>query len=407
SSDLAALDGWWGMPREDVTGVLGPVDEDVAATPSRVLWVGQSELLPGRDGWPLGDHLAYTASTGAAVPGVADLWPTTAAGASERLGDALDLARRRATSRLGRVLAPLGVQYVAVSRHRAPTDDLPADPAADRAADELVTALSEQLDLEQVGVDRGVVVFRNTVAAPLRHLAETGAAGERDVGAAGADPDLRPVLVRGDGRGARRWHRRAGLDGVGPVGADRRRRAGRVGRGRRLGRPVHGRTGRRGPPGAPHHRVRPRRARRAGRPVGRGRRGGAAHALRHAGPAGRRPRPAPRRGDARGTGERGGGRARAHPAGTRRARRARRGRAGRARPARRAGARRVGGRAVTGEPAHVRGGRRRRPRVGLDRHALVRRVPALLALGGLLLAGVATDRGGAGGEPAREAAPGA
>src|SRR5690606_36497809 len=80
----AALDGWWGMPREDVTGVLGPVDEDVAATPSRVLWVGQSELLPGRDGWPLGDHLAYTASTGAAVPGVADLWPTTAAGASER-----------------------------------------------------------------------------------------------------------------------------------------------------------------------------------------------------------------------------------------------------------------------------------------------------------------------------------
>lgn len=198
----AALDGWWGMPREDVTGVLGPVDEDVAATPSRVLWVGQSELLPGRDGWPLGDHLAYTASTGAAVPGVADLWPTTAAGASERLGDALDLARRRATSRLGRVLAPLGVQYVAVPRHRAPTDDLPADPAADRAADELVTALSEQLDLEQVGVDRGVVVFRNTVAAPLRHLAETGAAGERDVGAAGADPDLRPVLVRGDGREA-------------------------------------------------------------------------------------------------------------------------------------------------------------------------------------------------------------
>ncbi|MFS8480841.1 MAG: DUF5719 family protein [Acidimicrobiia bacterium] len=62
---------------------------------------------------------------------------------------------------------------------------------------------------------------------------------------------------------------------------------------------------------------------------------------------------------------------------------------------------------MTGEPAHVRGGRRRRPRVGLDRHALVRRVPALLALGGLLLAGVATDRGGAGGEPAREAAPGA
>ncbi len=198
----AALDGRWGMPRDDFSGVLRPVDDDVAAAPSRVLWVGQSELLPGRDGWWLDDHLAYTASTGAAVPGVGDLWPATAAGASDRLGDALDLARRRATSRLGRVLAPLGVRYVAVPRHRAPTDDLPADPAADRAVDELVTALSEQLDLEQVGVDRGIVVFRNTVVAPLRYLAEPDGEGAAPGAAAGADPGLRPALPGGDVRTA-------------------------------------------------------------------------------------------------------------------------------------------------------------------------------------------------------------
>src|SRR5690606_33805807 len=183
-----------------------------------------------------------------------------------------------------------------------------------------------------------------------------------------------------------------------------RRRAGRAGRGGRLGRPVHRRPGGRGPSGPPHRRCGPCRARGAGRAVGRGRRGGPADALRHAGPAGP-PGPAARRRGARGAGERGHRRTtRARRAG---ARGGDRGRAARARPARRAGARRVGGGRVTAEPAHARGGRRRRARVGLDRGALLRRLPALLALGGLIAAGVAADGGDAGGDPSTGVTPAA
>lgn len=62
---------------------------------------------------------------------------------------------------------------------------------------------------------------------------------------------------------------------------------------------------------------------------------------------------------------------------------------------------------MTAEPAHARGGRRRRARVGLDRGDLLRRLPALLALGGLIAAGVAADGGDAGGDPSTGVTPAA
>ena len=169
---VASTDGWWNMPRDDFAGIIGFADEDVRTAPARVLWVGDDELIPGGDGWRLGEDLAYTAATGQAVPGVGDLWPATADGASERLGDALALALEHDTTRLGRVLAPMGVQYIAVPRRLAPADaasrTTPPQVAADRAADDLAGALAEQLDLQQVRLDPGLVLYRNTAALPLR-----------------------------------------------------------------------------------------------------------------------------------------------------------------------------------------------------------------------------------------------
>jgi GT2 family glycosyltransferase len=169
---VASTDGWWNMPRDDFAGIVGFADDDVRATPARVLWVGDDELIPGGDGWPLGGDLAFTASTAQAVPGVADLWPATADGASARLGDALTLALDHDTTRLGRVLAPMGVRYIAIPRRLAPGDDTVrathAQVEADRAADALAGALAEQLDLQQVRIDPGLVLYRNTAALPLR-----------------------------------------------------------------------------------------------------------------------------------------------------------------------------------------------------------------------------------------------
>ncbi len=199
---VAAMDGWWDMPRDDFAGLLGFVEDDVADVPSRVLWVGDTELLPGGNGWNLDERLSYTAATTSALPGVADLWPTTSEGASSRLGRALDLALARDTTRLGRVLAPMGVQYIAVPQRLAPSDDTPRPTQRNGAADDLIAVLAEQLDLEQVRVDRGVVLFRNTAFAPLRSVApDPGALGETSVAGMGS-VDLsgsEPVLVDGDG----------------------------------------------------------------------------------------------------------------------------------------------------------------------------------------------------------------
>jgi hypothetical protein len=135
------------------------------------------------------------------VPGVADLWPATSDGASERLGEALELALARDTTRLGRVLAPLGVQYIAVPQRLAPSDTTsrPVAPAGPTGA--LVGVLAEQLDLEQVRVDRGIVVYRNTAFVPLRSippddplLDETTVAG---IGAVDLSAST-PVLDGGD-----------------------------------------------------------------------------------------------------------------------------------------------------------------------------------------------------------------
>jgi hypothetical protein len=158
------------MPADDFAGVLRFVDEDVRSVPSRVLWVGDPSLLPGGDGWDLAGGLAYTASTSAAVPGVADLWPGTADGASERLGEALGLALDHDTSRLGGVLAPLGVQYVVLPERLAPSDDRARAPETRAAVEELAGALAEQLDLERLRIERGIVVYRNLAFVPLRSV---------------------------------------------------------------------------------------------------------------------------------------------------------------------------------------------------------------------------------------------
>ncbi len=186
---VASLDGRWGMPPDDFAGLLGVVDADAAGAPARVLWAGDVELLPGRAGWDAGGGLAYTTATAGAVPAVADLWPPTGDG-DQPLGEALDAALAGETTRLGGLLAPLGVQYVAVPLRLAPSDDTDRGPVGRGPTGALVATLAAQLDLQQVGVDRAMVLYRNTAFVP----------GEGDVptrGAPGGTPARARALVVG------------------------------------------------------------------------------------------------------------------------------------------------------------------------------------------------------------------
>ena len=81
------------------------------------------------------------------------------------LADALQIAEQGRTSRLGRLLAPMGVRYLILPNRIAPPpftrDVRPPSP-------KLLAALGEQLDLEEVPVSDGVTVYRNRAWAPTR-----------------------------------------------------------------------------------------------------------------------------------------------------------------------------------------------------------------------------------------------
>jgi GT2 family glycosyltransferase len=166
-----SVDGYWDMPRGDFASLLDTVDEDVADTPARVLWLGHPDVLPVH-GWPLGSgddrrdtrDVAY-ATTLQGQPTVQDLWPPPAGGPMERIADAIDLARAQETTRLGSLLAPMAVQYIAVPQQLAPSA---FTSEAHPPAGDLLGGLAEQLDLQRVPADSGFVLYRNLAFLPAR-----------------------------------------------------------------------------------------------------------------------------------------------------------------------------------------------------------------------------------------------
>jgi hypothetical protein len=127
----------------------------------RVLWAGQPEAVPG-DPWRLDDGLAY-ASTRNGTPDLTDQWAGSDQGSTGLLADALGVARRGETSRLGHLLAPLGVRYVAVPLRAGPIrSDAPRLPAPI----DLLDALRAQIDLKLIDTDPAIVVYENAAWAP-------------------------------------------------------------------------------------------------------------------------------------------------------------------------------------------------------------------------------------------------
>jgi hypothetical protein len=197
-----AVDGWWRMPHGDFRGVMAFAERDVTDVPSRILWIGDPDALPGGGGWTWRDGISYATSLEGG-PDMRDLWPGAAEGPTRRLAQALDVAADRRTTRLGRLLAPMGVQYIAVPQRTAPSpfaDDRHPLPQP------VLTALGAQLDLEEVQLDPAIRLYRNTAFAPARSLvADTSALDATDVeDMQGVDVSTSfPVLPAHDGVGYR------------------------------------------------------------------------------------------------------------------------------------------------------------------------------------------------------------
>lgn len=194
----AAVDGRWKLPGSDFAALLSWMPERRSDGGFRVLWAGSPEVLP-LDGWHLDTGLAYGTSRGG-PPDATVLWPVSDQGATGLMHDALQLARRGETSRLGHLLAPMAIRYVAVPLEAAPAPPGAAAPPR-RAPEDLLAALRGQIDLKLItgGPGDGIIVYENAAWAPARSVLppdavaasqETGLAAARTTELAGAPPVL-------------------------------------------------------------------------------------------------------------------------------------------------------------------------------------------------------------------------
>ncbi|MCU1351969.1 MAG: hypothetical protein JWM05_1178, partial [Acidimicrobiales bacterium] len=163
------ITGSWQVPDRDFDQPLSRLFAERAKAPFRVLWLGRPDVLP-LAGYRLDDNVAY-ATTDRGAPSVLDLWAGSAHGPTHLISEAVLAAERHDTTRLGRLLAPMGVRYLVIPFQLAPEPfhrDVQPPPRP------LLDTLAQQLDLEEVPVNGGVLVYRNTAWAPSRAVLPKG-----------------------------------------------------------------------------------------------------------------------------------------------------------------------------------------------------------------------------------------
>jgi GT2 family glycosyltransferase len=164
----SSFDGSWDLPRGDFNQVLAQLDSPTDNF--RTLWVGDASVVP-MHGWRLDapeieEHadgrLVYGTTMGR-TPTVQDLWPGADTGATQQIRRALLTAAQGQTDRLGALLAPMGIEYIAVPQRTSTS--LAARPGPDTSA--LLDMLGDQLDLARVELPAGITVYRNAAWGPI------------------------------------------------------------------------------------------------------------------------------------------------------------------------------------------------------------------------------------------------
>ena len=183
-----AGDGRWGAPDGDWPEALAFLQSERDSGGFRVLWVGDPTVLP-LDPFVAGDGTGYTLTRNG--PGDArELWRAPSDRADGLVGDAVELASDGRTERLGHLVAPMGVRYVAMPIRAGPGASPQAPPPR------LPAALASQLDLARLEAPAGLALYENTAwiptpgtvrladtdSVPLGSKNPTGAALRADVG---------------------------------------------------------------------------------------------------------------------------------------------------------------------------------------------------------------------------------
>ncbi len=183
---VAVPDGRWKLGTTDFADSLAFLPTQRQAGDFRVLWVGDPRNIPGTP-WELDSGTGYALSHNG-PPTVRDLWAVAPTEAEALVAEALQLAADGQTARLGRLLAPMSIRYIAVPSERAPASEGTPEHVAPAA---LGTALASQLDLKAIELDDALVLYENTTWIPERASLSAGSAAAS--GQAGVD-----TLVRSD-----------------------------------------------------------------------------------------------------------------------------------------------------------------------------------------------------------------
>ena len=195
---LASLGGTWAQPGGDYHEVLSFLETERAETSFRILWLGRPDALP-LGSYEIEDGLAY-ATSDHGLPDLGDGRVAADPGSVDVVAEALALARAGETTRLGRMLGPLGIRYVIVVDQLAPA---PFDDEVRPIPSDVLPSLAAQLDFESIDVNPALSVFRNSEAVPLRAEVEptfgSGGTSITDVGDT-RPLETTPVLGSEDGR---------------------------------------------------------------------------------------------------------------------------------------------------------------------------------------------------------------
>lgn len=155
------LGGRWKLPSRDWHEELRWVESEQADGGFRILWVGNPFLLP-LDPLTLSDGTGFGLTRNGPGDAMA-LWPAPAEGAAGHVRDALEAVVDGRTQRLGHMLGSLAVRYIAVPQALGPGRFTPprARPGEEPRVAPLAAGLGRQLDLAQLTVDPGLILYEN------------------------------------------------------------------------------------------------------------------------------------------------------------------------------------------------------------------------------------------------------
>ncbi len=159
--------GRWDMPEQSYLSTTALLADGLDG-PTRILWIGPPSVLPV-DSTETARGISWAVTDGGRST-VLGRWSPGIYGRNAEIGEQLDRAVDAETVRIGRLLAPYGIDFVAVVPTLAPA---PYDGPVFEAPAGVLAALGAQLDLQRIPGVADFTVFRNEAAhGPVVGLAD-------------------------------------------------------------------------------------------------------------------------------------------------------------------------------------------------------------------------------------------